>query len=52
VIACIAADGHLLMPMVIIPRKTIEIELYEGDFMPDTYSFVWQENGFGTRLLF
>jgi hypothetical protein len=50
--ACIAADGQLLTPMVIVPRKTVEIELYQCDFMPDAYSFVWQENDFCTRLFF
>jgi hypothetical protein len=38
VIACIAADGHLLTPMVIVPRKTVEIELYESGFVPYAYS--------------
>jgi hypothetical protein len=52
VIACIATDGHSLTPMVIVPRKTVEIELHEFGFVPNAYSFVWQENGFCTRLLF
>jgi hypothetical protein len=52
VIVCIAADRHSLTPMVIIPRKTVEIELYECGFVPDAYSFVWQENGFCIRLFF
>jgi hypothetical protein len=52
VIACIAVDGYSLTLMVIIPRKTVKIELYECGFMPDAYSFVWQEHGFCIRLFF
>jgi hypothetical protein len=48
VITFIAADGHSLTLMVIVPRKTVEITLYECGFVPDAYSFIWQENGFYT----
>jgi hypothetical protein len=33
-IACIAADGHALQPMVIVMRKVIEIELYQSGYIP------------------
>jgi hypothetical protein len=52
VIAWIAADGHSLTPIVIVPQKTVKIKLYECGFVPNAYSFGWQENSFCTRLLF
>jgi transposase len=51
-IACIVASGRALKPLIVIPRKTIEIDLYECGFTPDTCHILFQENGFLTTDLF
>jgi transposase len=51
-IACNVANGCALKPVIVIPRKTIEIDLYECGFTPDTCHVVFQEHGFLTGELF
>jgi hypothetical protein len=36
----------------VIPRKSVERELFECGFTPAVVSLVWQENGFCTGMLF
>jgi hypothetical protein len=49
---CIRSDGKYLKPLIIIERKSIEVELYELGFTPDVCYIRYQENGFITTALF
>jgi hypothetical protein len=51
-IACIAADGRPLKPLIVLPRKTAETELYECGLTPDAVALLYQENGFANSRLF
>jgi hypothetical protein len=51
-LVCIRSDGKYLKPLIIIQRKSIEIELYELGFTPDVCCIHYQENGFITTALF
>jgi hypothetical protein len=51
-LAGIAADGTCLAPMVVVPMKTIEEEMYTMGCTPDKVRYVHQENGFITGDLF
>jgi hypothetical protein len=51
-VPCIVANGATLQPLIVIPRKPIEIELYECGFTPDRCYILFQENGFLTPELF
>jgi hypothetical protein len=51
-VACIVANGRAPKPLIVIPRKTIEFELYECGFTPDRCHILFQENGFLTTELF
>jgi hypothetical protein len=51
-ISCVAANGRHLKPYVVVPRKTLEAELYESGFPPDSCRIVHQENEFFTSWLF
>jgi hypothetical protein len=50
--ACVAANGRHLKPYAVVPRKTLEVELYESGFPPESCHIVHQENGFVTSQLF
>jgi hypothetical protein len=45
-IACVLANCRALKPVIVIPRKTIEIDVYECGFTRDTCHVVVQEHGF------
>lgn len=51
-LAVVSASGDTLKPMVILPRKTIEAELYEVGYTPDKVLAVYQENRLITTPLF
>jgi hypothetical protein len=51
-LGCIAADGSSLVPLIIVPRKTIEVELFEVGYTPDKVLVRFQENGFISAALF
>jgi hypothetical protein len=51
-VACISADGRSLTPLIVIPRKSIEVELFECGFTPDCCRIHSQPNGFLTAALF
>jgi hypothetical protein len=51
-IACVAANDRSLKAYIVVPRKTLEVELYESGFPPDSCGVVHQENGFVTSQLF
>lgn len=42
----ICADGSSLIPVVVIPRKTIEVELFENGYTEDKVTIIVQENSF------
>lgn len=42
----ICADGSIITPGIVTPRKTIELELYESGYTPDKVYLDHQENGF------
>ena len=51
-VAAVAADGSYLAPLIIIPRKTIEKEMFACGYRPDLNHFiVSQESGFITGLI-
>lgn len=45
-VAGICADGSHITPGVVIPRKTIETELYECGYTKEKVSITFQENCF------
>ena len=51
-IAGIAANGNSLKPLIIIPRKSFEIELYEVGYTQETCILVHQENGYINTTIF
>jgi hypothetical protein len=51
-LAALSADGSSLKPMIIIQRKTYEIDLFESGFTPDKVLIVHGERGFIDRTLF
>jgi hypothetical protein len=51
-IVCTSASGRALKPILVLPRKSVERELFECGFTPAVVSLVWQENGFCTEMLF
>jgi hypothetical protein len=51
-VACIVANSRTLKPFIVMPCKTIEIDLYEYGFMSDTCHILFQEHGFLTCEIF
>jgi hypothetical protein len=51
-ITCITADGHSLKPVLVMPRKTAEIKLFEVGFTPGNCTLLYQESGFWRAALF
>jgi hypothetical protein len=51
-LGAITASGEHLKPLVIVPRSTIESELYQIGYPPYRYHYASQECGFITRDLF
>jgi hypothetical protein len=51
-LGCICADGSTLKPLMIVARKTSEIELYEIGYTPDRVTLKFQESGFMNTSLF
>jgi hypothetical protein len=48
----IVASGKALDALVIVPRKTMEIELIAWGYGGSNIRFMYQENGFITTLIF
>jgi hypothetical protein len=42
---CIAADETSVKPMILVPRLTVEQEVYETGYTPDRVMVEYQENG-------
>jgi hypothetical protein len=51
-VACIAANDRSLKPLIVIPRKSVEAELFECGFTPDCCAIHSQPNVFMTTALF
>jgi hypothetical protein len=51
-LVAILADGTFLKPLMILPRKTIETELYEQGIAVNVCMLVHQTNGFIATELF
>jgi hypothetical protein len=51
-LVCIAVDGTLVKPIIIVPRLTVEQEVYEIGYTPDRVILEYQENGFVSTQLF
>ena len=51
-LVCIAADGTFLKPLIIITRKTAELEIFNVGYTPNRTILCYQENGFITTTLF
>jgi hypothetical protein len=51
-IACVVRNGRSLKPYIVMPRKTLEVELYESGFPPESCCIAYQEKGFVTSQLF
>ena len=51
-VGCICADGSVLKPMVILPRKTIEAEMQLYGYNKRNAAFAYQENSFMTMKIF
>jgi hypothetical protein len=45
-------DGPFVKPMVIVPRLTVEHEVYEIEYTPDRVMLEYQETGFISTQLF
>lgn len=52
IVACIAADGSFLKPMIILPRKTMELDLLMWGYTNEKALFAYQKNAFMTTVLF
>jgi hypothetical protein len=50
--ACIAADGSALKPFVILPRETIDEDIYRAGYTPDKVVFYHHMHAFMTKKLF
>lgn len=46
IVECIFGDGSRLKPAVIVPRKTVETEVFNYGFTPDNCTIYYQEHGF------
>jgi transposase len=51
-VACISGDGMALKPLVILPRKTIEDDIFLHGYNSKNTSFCYQENAFMTMSIF
>jgi hypothetical protein len=51
-LVCIAADGTFVRLLVIVPRLTVDQEVYEIRYTPDRVMLEYQENGFISTQLF
>jgi hypothetical protein len=51
-LGCISADGSVVKPLMIVSRKTSELELYEIGYTPDKVTLRFQESGFMNTALF
>jgi hypothetical protein len=50
--ACISADGSTLKPFVILPRETIDEEIYRAGYTPDKVIFFHHVHSFMTKRIF
>lgn len=51
-VGCVAADGSILKPFLIITRKTIEKALHEVGYTENVVEIVYQKSGFITAQIF
>ena len=51
-IGCIVGDGTNMKPMIILPRKTIENDIFLAGYNENNVLFAHQKNGFMTTTLF
>ena len=51
-VGCVAADGSMLKPFLIITRKTIEKALHEVGYTANVVEIVYQKSGFITAQIF
>jgi hypothetical protein len=51
-LGCICADGSTVKPLLIVSRKTSELELYEIGYTPEKVNLRYQESGFMNTILF
>jgi hypothetical protein len=51
-LTCISAGGGYLKPLIIVPRKSVETELYNLGFTPNNVMIKSQENGFLNTEIF
>ena len=51
-LVAIAADGSAFTPAVVVPRKTVETELYEFGYTTDKICYGYSETGFFSTELF
>jgi hypothetical protein len=51
-VACVAADGSFLKPTIIIPRKTIDLDLYTLGLTPEKVEIFQQCKGYIDRPFF
>jgi hypothetical protein len=50
--ACVVADGSVMKPFVILPRETIDEEVYRQGFTPEKVVFIHHIHAFMTKKLF
>jgi hypothetical protein len=50
--ACIAVDGSVVKPFVILPRETIDEEIFRAGYTPDKVVFIHHIHAFLTKKLF
>jgi hypothetical protein len=50
--ACISADGSTLKPFVILPRETIDEEIFRAGYTPDKVIFFHHVHSFMTKRIF
>lgn len=51
-LAGICADGSTVIPAIVVPRKTVETELYESGYTRDKVCILYSESGFFSTELF
>jgi hypothetical protein len=51
-VACIIANSGAPKPLIVIPHKTVETDLYECEFTPDMHHILFQEHDLLTREIF
>jgi hypothetical protein len=50
--ACVAADGSSLVPFIILPRETVDEEIFRAGYTPDKVMFFHHIHAFMTQKIF